>query len=602
MKKLISYCIPVMNRADDIKSTLVNNINVANKFSELVEVVVHCFDTDNEVSNYVHENFSSELNSGLLIFRNLEALPFWHFCWAKNSFKNRINGKYYASLDGDNYISDDEVIATINLCKDESVDYMIHLFSGKWGDGTSGRVVTPTSMYQNHGYMDTMFPRQFDEMALILSILNNEKITFVSRSGVNIFELSGYARDFKENALNNDFKNIEVDFGEIISPLMPRGEGYAEKDPKLNIFQGINSYFALHEISHSESAKQRYAEHLKKQQEKVFSNLDTSSIEKFIFQNKSKKSPTLSSELTVYAVIKDDTQFLETWYHHYKSMGVTRFIIIDDNSKECVSKTLKNNDVYVFTPRVGNFKLFKTFWIKTLCSLYQKEHSWILTLDSDELLDITPLHSNSLLNLVSTLEDRQKDFCGGILIDMMPEKECDINSTNFSKVMNHHLMREPNEEYGYQKIPSIKWAFSDFWKISFSLDLRFRLYGSIDSLRKFPLVKYRKDINFNQGFHGLGYNNKQVSADEFFEKNSITLPLKHYKFLKFINHEHIKSLKETCINGYHSRTKDNISKIIDTEKKYSINLFYNSIHKKKYSGNKIVEQISKYKEDVGVAK
>ncbi|WP_172806874.1 glycosyltransferase family 2 protein, partial [Endozoicomonas arenosclerae] len=543
--------------------TLHHNINVARNYHNEIEIIINCFDRDDETKNYINDNFNSDLKSGLLKLNKEPPLPFWHFCWAKNSFKKKMQGKYYASLDGDNYITREEVEKLINLCKKDDEDYLIHLFSGNWGDGTSGRVVLPRKKYLKHGYISTLFPRQFDEMALMLSVLQDD-VVFVSRLGIDIFKLSGYARDFKKNSLPKAFKHLEIDFGEIIQPLMPRGEGYASKDRKLSIYQNLNAYYAMSLISKNTEEKKKYEDELKRQQEKAFIEYDISNIEKIVFLNKRGRSPELSNKRTVYSVIKNDTQFLKKWYEHYKNIGVERFIVIDDNSDRCISETLDEDDVYIFKPRVGNFKLFKTFWIKVLSCTYQEQNSWMLTVDSDEFLDINSSGYFNLSNLIVNLEKRGVSFCGGILIDMMPKNDCRIDQDNFIDTMNYHLWRPYTEKYEYKTIPSIKWAFSNYWKLSFEFDFRYRYYGTIDSLRKFPLVKFQQDINLNQGFHALGYNNEFFSAKNFFANKSIILPIKHYKFFKLISIEEKKRLKNSNIDGYFGRTQENINKIVNS--------------------------------------
>lgn len=596
MKKTISYCIPVMNRLNDIECTLEKNLQVAEKFKNEVEIVINCFDLGDETEIYIKNNFKHYIDIGILSFNKLPTLPFWHFCWAKNSFKEYINGQYYASLDGDNFITEFEVQSTIDLCTNEKEKYLIHLFSGAWGDGTSGRVILPKELYIKHGYLTSMFPRQFDEMALMLSVLSNENVTFVSRPNVNIFELSGYAKDFKINALDKSFKHLEKDFGKSPSPLMPRGENYANKDPKLSIYQGINAYYSMQEITKNNSAKSKYIENLKKQQEKAFLNFDISSLEHIIFKCPRNK-PQKNGALTLYSVIKNDAIFLKKWYEHYKSIGVERFIIVDDNSDICTSEILNFDDVYVFKPRVGNFKLFKTFWIKALCSTYQTPNSWVITVDSDEFIDTSGIENNCLQKTISALAERNIDYCGGVLIDMLPKEKQAIDHKNFIEVMNHHLFRGANEEYGYQHIPSIKWAFSKFWGLSFEFDFRYRYYGTIDCLRKFPIFKFNDTVNINQGFHGLGYGNEQISASDFFGKNNIILPIKHYKFIKIVSNEEHEKLKKEDIGGYFDRTRENISKIINSDERYTINLFFNSVYKTKYSSEKVMERIRFYKDN-----
>lgn len=588
--KTISYCIPVMNRSNDIEATLNENLKILKEFQNETEIIINCFDEDDNLSNYIHQEFRHEIEDGLLTFNNVKKLKHWHFCWAKNSFKSTISSKYYASLDGDNFITRDEVKSTLDICK--SVDNaLIHLFSGRWGDGTSGRVVIPANLYIKHGYFDELYPRQFDEMALILSILTFEKVDFYSRIGVNIFDLSGYARLFKEKQLEGTINHIQCEFGEVISPLMPRGDGYAKVDDKLSTYQNINAYYAMAKIATTDNARSFFSKNLINEQDKVISkNLSSIIYSSSFIQPTS--LPSKSNETTLFAVIKNDFQYLKPWYKHYKEIGINRFIIIDDNSSTELSEFLPYDDVFVFKPIVGNFKMFKTFWIRILAQMYQKEQSWILTVDSDEFLDISAGGFASISELIEKCEKINKDYCGGVLIEMLPSEKKDVSEANFLTTMDHHLWRPKNSDYGYQNIPSIKWAFGTQWAKSFEFDFRYRFYGTIDCLRKFPLIKFNNQVSLNQGFHTLIHNKIELNSEDFNHGDLIKIPIKHYKFQKLIGNAEFEKLKSTDINGYFGRTKANIDCIIKTDESISVGLFYSSIHKKYYSGAKIFQRLN----------
>ena len=267
--KRISYCIPVMDRTDDIKQTLEHNLSIVRCYSSDAEIIINCFDEDDSLSSWVTTHFAADIQSGVLRFNKLKPLPYWHFCWAKNSFKLCVQSRYYASLDGDNYLSETEVATTIKLCKETSNSYLFHLFSGTWGDGTSGRIIVLREHYLTYGYCDEFFPRQFDELALILAVLSNEDVVFVSRTGVNLFELSGLAKSFNQKSLFGQVTHKECDFGEVIAPMLPRGAGYVVKDEKLQFFQNINAFYWLTLIAKNSKARYEYRQKLEEQQKLI---------------------------------------------------------------------------------------------------------------------------------------------------------------------------------------------------------------------------------------------------------------------------------------------------------------------------------------------
>src|SRR5690625_1018090 len=131
---MVYYCIPVMNRLEDIQTTLRHNLSVLDCFSN-VKIIINLFDKSDESFNWISENFESEIASKVLEVNRLKPLAFWHFSWAKNSFKQYIGDDgVYSSLDGDNYITKDEVARTKQIYA-EFGPAVVHHFTGSWGDG-----------------------------------------------------------------------------------------------------------------------------------------------------------------------------------------------------------------------------------------------------------------------------------------------------------------------------------------------------------------------------------------------------------------------------------------------------------------------------------
>lgn len=63
---VISFCIPVMNRPDDVRNTLAWNLEQNREFSDEIEFVLVFMDEDADTHDWVRNTFHEELKSGYL--------------------------------------------------------------------------------------------------------------------------------------------------------------------------------------------------------------------------------------------------------------------------------------------------------------------------------------------------------------------------------------------------------------------------------------------------------------------------------------------------------------------------------------------------------
>ena len=559
-KKTIAYCIPIMNREEDLKATLAHNLKIVEKFNGQVKIYINCFDNNMDLYDWVKSTFSSSVYKDILFFTCLPPLPYWHFSWAKNSFKDIIKEDYYSSLDGDNFLSYNEVKDTLKLIKDHD-NILIHGFSGQWGDGTSGRLTIPTHFYKKYGYYNDIYPRQFDEIGFMARIFFNEpNILFVHYKNANVCMRSGCLK--KALQLNNILvKCMAIDKNtNITSPLNQKGENYVVSDPKMYFYQKFNTGLTFIKLSNNHSAKEYYKNMLND----AVDTLDKSVIKEIV-----KKSFTFdkfldtTEEITLYSVIKNDSLFLKDWKKHYETLGIERFVIIDDHSDEDINRELDSKKVTLFKPLIGDFKTCKTIWIKLLLKAFQKQNSWVLTVDSDEFLSIDST-APTLQELVQQLNNKNKKFITSLMVDMLPNNIFipeNYSGKDYIKYFNKFYFKAPMDNQEYKNIPSIKWAFSDYWEYSYKIDARWNFFDTIDSLRKFSMFKYCGNVELNQGFHAITINNEKILPSLAFKDTNYIFPLKHYKIVKLFTNTfaHVSS------DAYHERTDKNIKKIANID-------------------------------------
>ena len=569
----LSFCIPVMNRFDDIKATLQKNLEDNRSSAGRVEFILYCFDADNLVESWIKSNFKDDLYSGFLRFYRSANLDMWHFGRAKNAFKSLMKGRIYASLDGDNYTGFKGGEHIIDVFKEHNHNCIFHQFQGDWGDGTCGRISLTRADYIEIGYDEHFLPRQWDELDTILSILAKyPERKYICYNGKSIIKKSfPFNHYITENGIYP--KVFEIDHK--LDPLFERigteavgkhESNYVEMDYSLKYSSIYNHLCSFLKNTAKDFLYKEYVNELVNVQRKMVEKIDPIILEKWLLRLQGNKVPKIfKGEIVLVSCIKDEPQLIK-WYKYYKDLGVTKFILVDDYSKKPIRMNLPYSDVYVWKPISGHFKHAKVFWLEILLCLYCQD-TWCLTVDSDEYIslpDFPAKQENSGSNLQRFIDVGQKngiEYFVGFLFDLIP---------SFENFENGPLNLDPeafvNYQYrpatltrSYKKSNTTLWSYGDNLSWAYQVDIRYRLNRAYDSLRKFPLFYYKPGIHLNQGFHDLIIENHKRNPSEL--NRSDLIPIQHYK-LNGLYVQKYRGLKRDP-EAYHIETRDNLIRLYD---------------------------------------
>jgi len=588
----IAYCVPVMNRKCDLEETLAHNLEVVARFEDQVRLIVGCFDQTPECVEWIRAEFRRPLAAGHLELRELAPLPHWHFSWAKNAFGPDFPAQYYSSLDGDNFLSEEDVDHTLGVIEEFPDGVLIHHFSGQWGDGSSGRITLPADLYCRHGYEDRILPRQYDETGLIQAILMRyPQLPFVCRPGTNIFA-ARWIREFL--ARNNVEPQVFArDLGQVPAPANPKGRDYVEKTPELYYFQNINAAYTGWINSRREGARNWFEQELVEWQQRYSEKELCAEYIDQMFAGPGLVNLRRTSEITLYAVNHNNFVWLQPWVDHYRSLGVERFVVVDDHSDTPLEHYIDDPDVFIVRPEYGSFKVSKWFWIKALMAAAQEEGSWVLTTDIDEFLDVpegigneTPLETLILRALSSDWESLP-----GLLIDMMPDpRVTEVAEHEALERMTWHLWRPENNKCGYHDYHAVQWAFGNLWPLSFAVDVRHRLFGTFDCLRKIPMFQYDASVRINQGFHALGRHGFPEQRDVLLALEKPLLLMRHYKMAKFFKAEQSTMARFDRQSSYFDRSRVNMLRMESANDEWVQALWRLTPYKRPYESTR--EQLS----------
>lgn len=566
----ISYCTPVMNRPDDIRTTLRSNLDENRPVAEDLEFVMVFMDEDTETHDWVRSEFAEDLASGYLRLIVEPPLDGWHFGVAKNRHRNYAVGAIYSSLDGDNFITLDETQQLLEVARAQNDWFIFHHFTGSWGDGSSGRVSLPMSVYREIGYDEAFMPRQYDEMDVMLSAMCTWPDLPLVRIRSDRHGFSGRRSSafWEEAGVSNPV--IELDPPERRSPINPKGADYVQQDIAMEAMTSFNQGLCFLRNAPTAALRDKYLKLAIDGRHRVIDALEPGRVLSTLFRPSDNPAPEDleigPQDVCVFACMKNDEGFLQAFYDHYKALDVARFFIVDDGSDTPIETLLPHGDVHVFRPKVGNFVTAKGMWLEGLMKAYLAPGQWALTLDADEFMDL-PVPFDSFSALVAQLEADRRDYAPALLIDMVPGAPLENDDADdFLQSFDHYVFAEDRDMgVEYTNTASIRWAFGPYKRLSWLLDARYHAFGTLDSLRKIPLFRTRPGRHINQGFHTLHYTDGTSAPGHEIWDIPLVLPIRHFKLVKLFSEtaraQMAAHVADAASSPYHSRTTENIARI-----------------------------------------
>lgn len=568
----LSFCIPILNRLSDVQATLRRNLDDNVEDCVDIEFIIVCFDKDDSTARWVRENFQEELASGYLRLYQSDRLESWHFGKAKNSFREHIRGRIYASLDGDNFTGPRGGRHIIDVFEANAFNCVFHQFQGQWGDGTCGRVSMLADDYRSIGYDEDFLPRQWDELDAMLSIFRHHPSRrYVCYRGKSIAAISKpFARFLSENETHIQTIELDPDLDPLVcaSTRVAVGQNnnnYVQDDDRLkysSIFNHLTSYF---KNTAKDGLRNRYVAELVDVQRTMAERLDIELLVNWFLVPAESHEPSPGSEdIVLTACIRNETH-LEEWLEHYRQLGVTHFFLVDDGSTHPIAQRVSNNDVWVWTPRCGRFRYSKAFWLELLLRHYARG-LWVITADSDECLDLPPtpdsIHTTTALrNFTEGASRRHIRYFAGYLLELVPGPES-VAAIRAGEVLprrafNRYQYRPSGAPPVYRQHNTVKWSYGEYADWAYRIDIRYRLNRSFDSLRKFPLFRMDSDIHLNQGFHDLIISGEKRTYKEMGRSDLILI--RHYKM--FNTQLDAMSEHDRPVDSYHHETQIYIERL-----------------------------------------
>lgn len=220
----------------------------------------------------------------------------------------------------------------------------------------------------------------------------------------------------------------------------------------------------------------------------------------------------------VFAVMRNEMLRLPRFLDHYREIGATGFVIVDNNSTDGTTDFLRRQQDVCLYGTDSHF-LGKESWLDLLLRTHGTNR-WCVVVDADELLVYADSDRVRLPALCRYLQESRCNAVHAILLDLYPEGLlADVNYVSGGDYFEKSWFFDP--------LSSLRKAPRHFYRGT-GLDYRFeggsreRVFGVAACCSKFPLFHYGPGMFLTDGQHYL-------ESAHFSELRAV---LCHFKYLQ----------------------------------------------------------------------
>ncbi len=132
-----------------------------------------------------------------------------------------------------------------------------------------------------------------------------------------------------------------------------------------------------------------------------------------------RRSELSSPQIDLVFVCHNDIEILPSFLQHYRALGITRFICVDDASKDGTKELLlTQSDVDLWTSPIRYSEARRgRQWREQLFEIYGKNR-WYVNVDSDEFLVFADSETKSISDLVKAMERAGDKRLAAPMLDM----------------------------------------------------------------------------------------------------------------------------------------------------------------------------------------
>ena len=188
----ICFCTSIKDRLWQIKQTLPSNLS--NLENTTHRIAIADYGSNDGLEGWLGS--TGIIDSPNLIYQKFDI---GEFSWSSPVAKNLAsylapNGYGIFNLDADNFVTIHDVEMIFNLMNNNKI---VHQFSGKWGDGSFGRIGLPPKLFAElSGYEERFLPMGYQDA----DILNRAE-----KHGLNVINLGAPSKEAIQNDAETKF-------------------------------------------------------------------------------------------------------------------------------------------------------------------------------------------------------------------------------------------------------------------------------------------------------------------------------------------------------------------------------------------------------------
>ncbi len=199
-------------------------------------------------------------------------------------------------------------------------------------------------------------------------------------------------------------------------------------------------------------------------------------------------------ELPLVFVVRNERALLPSFLSYYRTLGVTRFICVDDASTDGTAEFLvAQADVDVWTSSVRYKDAARgRAWRQQLFNLYGRDR-WYVNVDADEFLVYANSEERNLWSVVDALDELGQKRLAAPMVDMYP---FDLQSAGLDKLADFKPWQVADhfDGTGYElrikrRAPSLRGG------------PRRRAFNDYLELMKYPLIFWDEDADLGTSIH-----------------------------------------------------------------------------------------------------
>jgi glycosyltransferase involved in cell wall biosynthesis len=239
-----------------------------------------------------------------------------------------------------------------------------------------------------------------------------------------------------------------------------------------------------------------------------------------------------SGDVLCCTVVRNEYLRLPYFLSYYRQKGVSKFLIVDNNSIDGTTKYLQEQpDVYLWHSVLSfNQANFGSAWFELLLRTYGRGH-WCLIVDADELLYYPECENKHLIQFCGELDRKNKRAFHAVHLEMYSDKA--IRDTHYSPGADFLEVCPYFDKQFYH----VKYEKAGPFKnqIVYFGGLRQRIFGKEGDyyLSKVPLIKYGIDFILAGGQHWTNRPENEIASE-----SGCLLHFKFFStFIKYVDEE-----------------------------------------------------------------